>query len=144
MYLYYHQDCLLYAKCIIDGFGQGNRLKKSTIWAEMDEIYDFQVIFYSIKNKQITLFPHIQAKKLRDCIFCITNWMNFHTHVIVQSVIFCDPTDRFQPGVKRKHGFDQTKFQRQQYQAKMAADEKNFNPRLAMSREFGVDYKTTF
>ena len=57
----------------------------------MDEIYDFLVItFYSIK-KQLSLFSHIQDKIFQDCIFCITNCMNFHNHVIVQSVHFFYP-----------------------------------------------------
>ena len=35
-----------------------------------------------IKSSNLGKFPHIQAKIFQDCIFCITNCMNFHTHVI--------------------------------------------------------------
>ena len=54
----------------------------------MDEIYGFQVTFYSSMKKKLKLFSHIQDKIFQDCIFCITNCMNFHNHVIVQSVHF--------------------------------------------------------
>ena len=51
------------------------------------------------KSSNLGKFPHIQAKIFQNCIFCITKCINFHTHVIVWSVHFSDPTDRFQPGV---------------------------------------------
>ena len=48
----------------------------------------------------IRLFSQSQDKIFQDCLFCITNCMNFHFHVTVQSVHFFRPTNRFKQGVQ--------------------------------------------
>ena len=51
------------------------------------------------KSSNLGKFPQSQDKIFQDYLFCITNCMNFHIHVTVQSVHFFQPTDRFQQGV---------------------------------------------
>ena len=58
-------------------------------WAIIEEKHffgHFVLLKFSVQEKKAQIFgkfPHIQAKIFQDCIFCITNCMNFHTHVIV-------------------------------------------------------------
>ena len=58
-------------------------------WAIIEEKHFFGLFVllkFSVQEKKAQIFgkfPHIQAKIFQDCIFCITNCMNFHTHVIV-------------------------------------------------------------
>ena len=67
---------------IFRGLGPGGG-----VWAEMDEIYDLQVIYYSIKK--ITLFSHTYAGQNMSILhFFITKCMNFHEIVITESVHF--------------------------------------------------------
>ena len=47
---------------IFRGLGPGGG-----VWAEMDKIYDLQVIYYSIKK--ITLSSHMQDEICQYCIF---------------------------------------------------------------------------
>ena len=65
------------------------KAKVKVFWAIIEEKHFFGLFVllkFSVQEKKssnLGKFPHIQAKIFQDCIFCITNCMNFHTHVMV-------------------------------------------------------------